>query len=178
MKKYQIHFKEGDFLLKIEYRFVNCDKSSSNLQKTIFLHNCAYTLLYEMLKDIGISSYKIKKTELGKPYIEGCDVHFSIAHTEGLVCCVIADKECGIDCEKIVKKQNAVSFCKRFFVGGEIEKMEKCGYDDTELLKIWTCKEAYGKKNGQGVALSLSFDTTKENFNTIIEGGYIITVCV
>ena len=56
--------------------------------------------------------------------------------------------------------------------------MKKCGYDDTELLKIWTCKEAYGKKNGQGVALSLKVDTTKENFTTTIKNGYIITVCV
>ena len=178
MKKYQIYFKEGDFLLKIEYRLVNYEKSLSNLKKVEALHQSAYTLLNEMLRNMGVSSYEIKKTKLGKPYIEGSDIHFSIAHTEGLVACVVADTECGIDCEKIVKKENAPEFCKRFFVGGEIEKMEKCGYDETELLKIWTCKEAYGKKTGQGVALSLKVDTTKENFTTTIKNGYIITVCV
>ena len=178
MKKCQNNFEEGDFLLKIEYKFLDMPKDFTSKQKDEFLHNEAYSLLDKTLKDLGCTEYKIQRTPLGKPYIENSELHFSVAHTDGLICCVVADTECGIDCEKIIKKDNVKEFCQRFFVGDEIETMKKSGYANEEFFRIWTCKEAIGKKTGLGVAKTLKIDSTKENCSTIIENGYIITVCI
>ncbi len=163
-------------MLKIEYRFVNYEKNLSSKEKAEILHRCAYLLLDEMLKCLDIFDYEIKKTELGKPYIEGHPVHFSIAHTEGLVCCVIADKECGIDCEKNVARDKIKEMAERFFVGDEINMLKKSEYSYEEFLRIWTCKEAIGKRLGWGLMKSLKIDSTKENCSTTIKNGYIITV--
>ena len=140
------------------------------------MHNEAYLLLDKMLGEIGITSYEIKKTELGKPYIEKENVHFSISHTDGLTCVALADKECGIDCEKIAPRDKIKEMANRYFVGNEIDLMEECNYSCTEFLKIWTCKEAIGKRLGYGLMKSLKIDSTLENCSTMIENGYIISV--
>ncbi len=163
-------------MLKIEYRFVDYDENLTVKEKSALLHNEAYSLLDSMLVNIGVSDYKIKKTDSGKPYIENSNAHFSIAHTDGLVCCVVADKACGIDCEKIVPRDRCEEFCKRYFTKEEISFMEKCSYSSEELLRIWTCKEAIGKRLGCGVIKAINIDSTKENCSTIIENGYIITI--
>ena len=164
--------------MKIEYKIIEYDKNLNSKEKEKILHNSAYLLLDDTLKSVGVFEYEIKKTDLGKPYIENSNIHFSIAHSDTMVCCVVADKECGIDCEKIVEKDNIKKFCERYFVAGEITVMEKCGYASQEFLKIWTQKEAIGKRLGCGLAKSLNIDSTKENCSTIIENGYIITVSI
>ena len=45
-----------------------------------------------------------------------------------------------------------------------------------DFLKIWTCKEAIGKRLGCGFIKAKNIDSTTENCSTIIENGYIITV--
>ena len=165
-------------MLKIEYKFLDLPTLISGKEKGEILHNEAYCLLDTVLKSVGCLKYEIERTPFGKPYIKNSDLHFSIAHTDGLVCCVVSDNECGIDCEKIVEKDNIKDFCNRFFTNSEIEIMEKCGYKSEEFFRIWTCKEAIGKKTGLGVAKTMKIDSTKENCSTIIENGYVITICV
>ena len=163
-------------MLKIEYRFVQYEKNLTPKCKADKLHNEAYLLLDKMLGDISITDYEIKKTELGKPYIENNPIYFSIAHTDGLVCCVVADKECGIDCEGLMQRDKIKEMTSRYFVGDEVATMERCDYSYEEFLRIWTCKEAIGKKLGCGFIKAKNIDSTKENCSTIIENGYIITV--
>ena len=163
-------------MLKIEYRFVDYENNLSSRKKSEILHSSAYDLLDEKLNEIGISGYEIKKTDLGKPYIENSDIHFSISHTDGLVCCVISDKECGIDCEKLLPRDKIKEMAERFFVDSEIDLLENCGYSYEEFLRLWTCKEAIGKRLGCGLMKALKIDSTKEACSTIIENGYIITV--
>ena len=163
-------------MLKIEYVFVQYEKDLTPKAQSDILHNKAYLLLDKILRDIGISKYEIKKTNLGKPYIEGLPIHFSISHTDGLACCVLADTECGIDCEIITQRDKIKEMTNRYFVGDEIATMERCNYSYEEFLKIWTCKEAIGKKLGCGFIKAKNIDSTKENCSTIIENGYIITV--
>ena len=163
-------------MLKIEYRFVQYEKSLSPKEKSEMLHNEAYSLLDSTLRKMGISDYEITKTELGKPYIVGNPVYFSISHTDGLACVAISDKECGIDCEKIVPRGTIKELTNRYYIGDEITLMEECNYSYEEFLRIWTCKEAIGKRLGLGLMKSIKIDSTKEKCSTIIENGYIITV--
>ena len=165
-------------MLKIEYRFVQYEKNLSPKCKNELLHNEAYLLLDTMLNEIGINNYEIKKSPLGKPYIDGLGVHFSISHTDKMVCCVVSDRECGIDCEIIAPRDKIKEMTDRFFVGDEAIIMEKHNYSYEEFLRIWTCKEAVGKRLGCGFMKSRNIDSTKENCSTIIENGYIITVNV
>ena len=163
-------------MLKIEHRLINLSSDLTPAEKNELLHKEAYSLLDTVLKSVGVFDYTIKKTELGKPYLENSDVHFSIAHTDGLVCCVVADKECGIDCEKITPRDRIKELAERFFVDNEIALLKKNDYSNTEFLRIWTCKEALGKRLGTGLSKSLKIDSTKESFSTFIEKGYIITI--
>lgn len=163
-------------MLKIEYKFVQYEKNLSPKVKNEILHNEAYLLLDKMLGNVGIINYEVKKAELGKPYIENENVHFSISHTDGMVCCVVSDSECGIDCEKIKYRDKIKEITNRYFVGNEITLMKKCNYNCDEFLRIWTCKEAIGKRLGCGFIKARNIDSTKENCSTIIENGYIITV--
>lgn len=163
-------------MLKIEYKFVHYEKNLSAKAKGEALHNEAYLLLDKMLGDVSITSYEIKKTEFGKPYIENNPVYFSIAHTDGLVCCAVSTSECGIDCEKIAPRDKIKEMSERYFTENEIKVIEKSGYSYEEFLRIWTCKEAIGKRLGCGLIKAKNIDSTKENCSTIIENGYIITV--
>lgn len=165
-------------MLKFEYRFVDLKPDLSSSEKGYLLHKEAYLLLDSVLKSLGVFDYVIKKTDMGKPYLENGDVHFSIAHTDGLVCCVVADKECGIDCEKITPRDRIEQMAERFFVDNEIALLKKSDCSHTEFLRIWTCKEALGKRLGLGLMKSLKIDSTKESFSTFIENGYIITINV
>ena len=163
-------------MLKIEYKFVQYEKDLSPKEKNLFLHNEAYMLLDKVLCEIGIKDYEIKKTALGKPYIENSNIYFSISHTNGMVCCVVADTECGIDCEKVEPRDKIKEMTNRYFVGDEITIMEGCNYSYEEFLRIWTCKESVGNRLGCGLIKAREIDSTKENCSTIIENGYIITV--
>ena len=166
-------------MFKLEYRFIEYKPDFSTKEKREVEHNEAYLLLYDMLKKHFDIEYPIVlRTSNGKPYIENDGVFFNLSHTDGLVCCVVADTPCGVDCEKIIDKSNLMGLAKRYFVGNEIEVMKSSNYSNETFFKIWTCKEAVGKRIGCGFILAHKIDSTKENCNTIIENGYIISVNV
>ncbi len=164
-------------MLEIEYRCVEYNAGATLKDKREIEHKEAYLLLNQMLrKHFNIDNPKILKDENGKPYIKVENVFFSLSHTDGMVCCAVSDLPCGIDCERLDVRDNTERLSKRYFTEGELALMEGANYSSEEFLKIWTCKEAVGKRLGCGFILAHKIDTTKENCKTIIENGYIISV--
>lgn len=89
---------------------------------------------------------EIKRTENGKPYIEGNPLFFSIAHSGERAVIALSDKPVGVDME-IFKKRTRESLIKRY---SERERAEICTEED--FLRHWTAREAYIKLYGLTLA--------------------------
>jgi 4'-phosphopantetheinyl transferase len=83
---------------------------------------------------------------------------FNLAHTDGLVACVIArDASLGIDVEAIDHRADALALASRMFSPIEVEHLEACAAPDRQarFTEIWTLKEAYVKAIGDGLSRPL-----------------------
>jgi 4'-phosphopantetheinyl transferase len=107
----------------------------------------------------------------GKPELAGGTLeqklHFNLAHTDGLVVCVLArDFEVGVDVESRTRTVN-LDIARRFFAPAEVAFLEHQGSSAQPgaFFKFWTLKEAYVKARGQGLSLPL------EQFAFRIEDG-------
>ncbi|MBO5339126.1 MAG: 4'-phosphopantetheinyl transferase superfamily protein [Clostridia bacterium] len=159
--------------LKFEYENLECCKS-----KREYEHNIAYSLLDELLKEVGINDYEFVKNENGKPFLKDIPIFFNISHTEGFCAVCINDSPIGIDCEKIDHnfEKRIPEFAKRYFLESELKLLEENGYDALTFFKIWTGKEAYIKKYGYNSSHITKVDTTKEAFERTMVDNYIITI--
>lgn len=98
----------------------------------------------------------------GKPVLADIDnkdrLRFNLSHSQGLAVYAIAcDREIGIDLEQIRPFPNAEDIAKRFFSVRESTEISRLPPEQqqTAFFKTWTCKEAYLKATGDGLAGSL-----------------------
>ncbi len=119
-------------------------------------HSLAHNLLKDMLKgfyDIDYTEEMTKKTEHGKPYLADYpDVHFNISHSEGIAACIVENRQCGIDCEKV--REYRPNVMKRAFSEKEQALIEAAPENERDMLffTLWTLKEAYIKAIGKGLS--------------------------
>ena len=101
--------------------------------------------------------FEISYNKYGKPTVNS-DIHFSISHTRGFVCCAVCDVEVGVDAEYIRPVNTALinKICNA--EEKQVLLSENNGY--SEFFKYWTLKESYIKMIGMG----LSFPMNKVNF--------------
>ena len=160
-------------ILKIEY-----DTSFSPKEKREREHSCAYSLLDKMLKEAGLQEYELIKGQNGKPYIKQNPLYFNLSHTEGLAVVCISDTEIGVDCERIDYDfaSKIVGFSKRYFHENELNFLENNDYSPNTFFEIWTKKEAYIKKYALNAGAIPKIDTTKEVYETMRVGDYIISI--
>ena len=154
-----------------------------------------------------IDDYKaesVKTTSNGKPYLENCDIGFSVSHSGGaLLVAVNAGKKVpdslfyfeggkeyniGADIEALGKRneESLLRICDKRF--SDAEKQAVYTSKDTELafLDIWTKKEAYLKLIGIGIKGIADADTAALEKDYIfytekvsLEGKeYVFSVCV
>ena len=158
-------------------------------------HAHAHALLRECLRRYGIDfngNTPLSRGEHGKPYLaERPDVHFNLSHADGIAACLVADTECGVDCERVRKyRPNVV---RRSFSESERELMESLPEDGRDMMftRIWTLKEAYVKALGTGLAhpmnsVSFGFEggsivTGVRGFGFrqyILKSGHIVSTCI
>ena len=122
----------------------------------------------------------------GKPFAVNAQINFNVSHSGNIVVCAVADREIGIDIEKI-RNVNPKTV-QRFATENEIELIKKV---PDGFFKIWTLKEAYFKCIGTGLGSDIknvSFDISDERiicsetgfdfaFKNIADG-YICSVCI
>src|SRR5947209_6958492 len=82
---------------------------------------------------------------------------FNLAHTEGLVACVLAREfDVGIDVERRARSAN-LDIALRFFAEAEVAFLERLPESERQraFFVFWTLKEAYVKARGMGLSLPL-----------------------
>lgn len=105
----------------------------------------------ELLETLcGAPLPEIAYTQLGKPYFEGSDLHFSISHTPKHAFCVVSDKPVGIDAEE-ADRQIRPELAGKILSPTELEQFSKADDPRLALLKFWVLKEAAGKCTGEGM---------------------------
>ena len=149
--------------------------------------NTAKRLLRYGAKSLSLelSPEDLAASEKGKPYDIKGRFHFSISHSDGVAAVLTDSSPCGIDVQK-----------KREFSQKLIDKMcteeEKAQITDSaSATALWTLKEAYLKKTGEGISgglTSVSFILPKDlsgkveasvphSFYLYSFGEYFLSVC-
>lgn len=105
-------------------------------------------LIKDILDDVGVENAEIKRTDSGKPYVDGDDVFFSVSHSGNYFVMLTGNLPVGVDIQKETGTDvGAVS--RRFFTEEEAAIVRSEGRDF--FFKLWTMKEAYAKYLGTGL---------------------------
>lgn len=108
---------------------------------------------------------RFARTEAGKPYAIGLDVHFNISHSGNFVVCAVSERPIGIDVEQLrpirgkltqkVCTPEELAYIQEAPGWGE----ELTGESMRRFFRVWTTKEAYFKWTGTGITDLKAFDT-------------------
>lgn len=120
----------------------------------------------DALSEIGVAS--LSKNEQGAPYIEGSDIKVSVSHKGDIVVLACSTAPVGVDIEDVTVPRNVERMGRLFH---ESEKATSL-YD---FYKIWTAKEAEGKRVGTGVNTEILRAKT-EGAKYMDYGDYLICV--
>ena len=90
-------------------------------------------------------------TDKGKPLLKDHPhIHFSLSHSKNHAACAVSDNEVGVDIQQIVPVSDAVA--KRVLTDEEYSRFKAAAEKDEYFCEIWTVKESFLKKTGQGIA--------------------------
>ena len=107
-------------------------------------------LLAELLEDIYKIDYSSLEFEInmyGKPYLKQQDIYFNISHSYDMVILAVADKEIGVDIEKI--RDTSYETVNIFATEKEQRYIFSSKHNTLKrLFEIYTLKEAYFKYLG------------------------------
>jgi len=97
----------------------------------------------------------------GKPALEepdGTGLEFNVSHSGELALCAVSHRRAvGVDVEAIRPEFASLSVARRFFAPAEATVLAALPQSEqtTAFFACWSCKEAYIKARGTGVALGL-----------------------
>lgn len=138
--------------------FYDKDKSHKREQTDVMIRESLKE--YILGHSLALYDIEIKRTELGKPYID-YPLHIGVTHTDDTVIVGIDNENFGIDCEKcdrIMERWQAIS--EKFFSANEILLLKTSDDSNKTFLDIWVKKEAYVKFTGVGLSGMKSCDVT------------------
>ena len=103
---------------------------------------------------------EIKRTQLGKPYID-YPLFIGVTHTDDTVIVGVDKEAFGIDAEKVGRKMpRRDAIIGKFFTQNECALIESAEDKDEAFLDIWVKKEAYVKFTGEGISSLSKCDVT------------------
>jgi 4'-phosphopantetheinyl transferase len=131
---------------------------------------CGEALAKRMLAEYTarpLQSIEIERTENGKPFAKGIPLHFSISHSGDLLCCALSRFPIGIDIE--LRREIRPDLARRLCAEGE---------NSTDLLALWTAKEAYFKWLGTGIKdlKSITLQKIAPRLSQIKTKDYILSI--
>lgn len=138
------------------------------------LGECLARYRLSVVTGIPPSELDLTRSEKGKPELaDAGPVHFNISHSGDWVVVAVAEKEVGIDVEKIRDPQYRIA--ERFFSKPELTELNRLdGEQKTAyFFDLWTLKESYLKLLGKGLTQSLgSFTVVNDNgtFRLMLKG--------
>ena len=108
----------------------------------------------------------------GKWVADNC--YLSLSHTDGYVAAAVSDLPVGVDIERTNRKL-AKGLYDRIACGKE--KALYATLDNTQLLQLWTAKEAVFKQTDNNDGLTVSqIDTTAHKVQTTVTEEFILSV--
>lgn len=90
-----------------------------------------------------------------KPSLVGGALHFNLSHTDHeMLCAISREHAVGIDLEDTRREVEILPLAESFFAPEEVAALRAASGDEQRSLffRLWTCKEAYLKARGWGVA--------------------------
>lgn len=116
--------------------------------------------LAKKLSSKGLSVQEsLLHTELGQPYLMGCNEYLSISHCDNTIIVAMSSNKIGIDVEKKLRTMEY----ELFLAEDEYALFHKSKNKVDFLTTLWTLKEAYVKLIGTGFFI----DPTTISFNRI-----------
>ena len=108
----------------------------------------------------------------GKWVADNC--YLSLSHTDGYVAAAVSDLPVGVDIERTNRKL-AKGLYERIVCGNE--KALYTAPDNTQLLQLWTAKEAVFKQTDNNDGLTVSqIDTTTHKVQTTVTEEFVLSV--
>lgn len=100
-----------------------------------------------------MSDIEFDKLQYGKPVIKNHEEwYFNLSHSGKWVVCAVNNRPVGIDVEEM--NIMCIDIANRFFTTHENERIKACLCEQDrvkEFFKLWTLKESYIKRSGQGL---------------------------
>jgi phosphopantetheinyl transferase len=100
----------------------------------------------------------------GKPYLEGAPF-FNLSHTAHAVAVAVCEQEVGVDIEEIKPHHQALA--ARICTADELARLNRAHDQVLELCRLWSEKEAEGKRLGTGIASPRSLSTHQVTSSTL-----------
>jgi 4'-phosphopantetheinyl transferase len=106
-------------------------------------------------------SLRFRSGVRGKPLLEPIGdtptPNFNLSHSGDVAVVAVANSELGVDVEEVRPRANSNRLAQRFFSENERSWLATRPPEsrDCDFLRIWTCKEAYLKAIGSGIAMPL-----------------------
>ena len=148
-------------------RDVKNDPKKSLVQEgEILLVLAEKSKLRDKLESLGVGT--ILKKENGEPYLEGEPYHISLTHKGDVAIAALSRSSIGVDVEDVTVPRN-VDRLSRLFDASEKPN------DLYEFYKVWTAKEAMGKRLGTGISYDL-LKKKSEDVRYFDYGDYLICV--
>ena len=99
---------------------------------------------------------RILRTPQGKPYFpEAPELHFSVSHSGAYWACAFSDAPVGLDIQ--MHQHNSYErLANRFFHPEEAAYLAAKAFSPEAFFRIWTAKESYLKRTGEGLPGGLS----------------------
>lgn len=109
--------------------------------------------------------------EGGKPRLAS-GPFFSLSHTAHLIAVAVSEAhEVGVDVEVI--RPHATGFAERYFSDAEQAAVSAAPAPESELIRIWTAKEAEGKRLGMGLSAGIKALSTDNTCSELLTAGAV-----
>lgn len=126
--------------------------------------------------DTSPSRVQVQIGKHGKPFIAGGGLHFNLSHTGKLWVLAVSDiYPLGIDAEALNTNSHA-KVAKKYFAASELQfyQAQPPAARPRLFYQLWTCKEAFAKAAGRGIAIGLKQCVvdcrTLQNFTSLPPG--------
>ena len=129
-------------------------------------------LLESVFDEYNITDRTLRYGVHGKPYLMSGDLFFNISHSNGVVVCAVADKEIGVDIQKIDYRKRVISKVCSSEEANDIKTPE-------DFTKMWVLKESFAKCDGRGYDYDFKkIDTRKLKSSAVWRvGDFFIATC-
>lgn len=144
---------------------------------------CAFLVRTVLQRDFDMKSRQIyiDYLEHGKPVLTDkagniIKPHISWSHSRKAAALATSSKPVGVDIEWIGDYRESIT--RKNFSKEEWEYLENSGEKEKEFYKLWTRKEAFVKRSGEGLKKDLSqIPIHIGGLESKIFGGYMVSVC-